>query len=51
MKKNLIIADLVLFSTSAISKENMASLSGGYAIDSIEDTDVKGNSIRINGLY
>ena len=42
MKKNILIAFLVLLSISAISQENMTTLSGGYSFANIEDTDVKG---------
>ena len=51
MRKNIFIAGLVLLSISAISQENMATLSGGYSFANIEDTDVKGTGWRINGLY
>ena len=51
MKKNILIAFLILVSVKAISQENMVTISGGYSFANIEDTDVKGTGWRINGLY
>jgi hypothetical protein len=51
MKKNILIAGLVLLSMSVFSQESLATLSGGYSFANIEDSDVKGTGWRINGLY
>jgi hypothetical protein len=51
MKKNILIAFLILLSVKAISQENMVTLGGGYSFANIEDSDVKGTGWRINGLY
>ena len=51
MKKNMLIAFLILLSVKAISQENIVTLSGGYSFANIEDSDEKGTGWRINGLY
>jgi hypothetical protein len=51
MKKNILIAFLILFSMRAFSQENMFTISGGYSFSNIQSKDIKGTGWRINGLY
>ena len=51
MKRNILLAILILTSVKAFSQENMITISGGYSFANIEDTDTKATGWRVNGLY
>ena len=51
MKRNILIAFLVLCSVQVFSQQNMFTVSGGYSFSNIEDTDIKGTGFRINGSF
>jgi len=51
MKRNILIAFLVMVSLQAFSQQNIFTIGGGYSWANIEDTDTKGTGFRINGLF
>lgn len=52
MKRTFITLTLI-FSVIAFTwaQENMLTLTGGYSFSNLEETDIKANGYRINGLY
>jgi hypothetical protein len=51
IKKNLILAFMILISVTVWGQENMVTLSGGYAFANIDDADENATGWRINGTY
>jgi hypothetical protein len=51
MKKSIFLCLMILFSISAMSQQNMVTLSGGYASANISDSSIKGTGWTINGNY
>ena len=51
MKRNILIAFLVLCSVQVFSQQNMVTIGGGYSFANIEDTDIKATGFRINGSF
>lgn len=51
MKRNILLAILILISVKAFSQENMMTIGGGYSFANIEDSDTKATGWRVNGLY
>jgi hypothetical protein len=51
MKRNLMIAVLILISVTVKAQESLITLSGGYVFSNIEEFDANATGFRINGLY
>ena len=51
MKKIIFITLFVLVTFTGIAQQNLVTVSGGYSVANIEDTDLSATGWRINGLY
>jgi hypothetical protein len=51
MKKFFVVITLMFITIIGITQQNLVTVSGGYSIANIEDTDLSASGWRINGLY
>lgn len=51
MKKFFVVITLMFITIIGVAQQNLVTVSGGYSIANIEDTDLSATGWRINGLY